>query len=62
MGMLSMIGFLPGDLPMGMLSVIDFLLGDLRLVRGDISSDPQPPINGERREERGGTRREAEEG
>ena len=55
MGMLSVIDF-------GMLSMVDFLLGDLRLVRGDVVSDFQPPMNGERRGKRERDRREAEEG
>ena len=55
MGMLSMIDF-------GLLSMIDFPLEDLRLVRGDVVSDSQPPTNGERRGKRGRNRREAEEG
>ena len=55
MGMLSMIDF-------RMLSMIDFPLEDLRLVRGNVVSDSQPPINGERRGKREGNRREAEEG
>ena len=54
MGMLSMIDF-------RMLSMIDFPLEDLRLVRGDVVSDSQPPTNGERRGKRERNRREAEE-